>query len=198
MCASCAQRTLIGSIPRANILLYAELRKKQEENRKESTRRAARGTGGAAAQRHGAAAAASGVRRGVTAETRSAIRPPRVYRFDALRRWRRNGGGQGGRQRQTHVRCTPVASRARSSLMRPCGYGTVWLTTGARGRPPPRMHFSDPALMLLLSLAPWNASAALPGCRSPSQQLIDLSLAQQPLHAGLRLPPASRCFHLLG
>ena len=64
MCASCAQRTLIGSIPRANILLYAELRygKKQEENRKESTRRAARGTGGAAAQRHGAAAAASGVR----------------------------------------------------------------------------------------------------------------------------------------
>ena len=30
-----------------------------------------------------------------------------------------------------------LARAPRSSLMRPCGYGTVWLTTGARGRPPP-------------------------------------------------------------
>ena len=59
------------------------------------------------------------------------------------------------------------------------------VTTGERGRPP-RACILAAALMLLLSLAPWHASAAMPGCRSPSQQMIDPFRARQP-------PPCWAC-----
>jgi hypothetical protein len=86
---------------------------------------------------------------------------------------------------------------------------TVQCDQGRTRAPPACMHFSVPALMLLLSLAPWHASAAMPGCRSPSQQMIDPFRARQPppcwacvcpqrpgtLYGalGVRLPPAPWC-----
>ena len=195
MCASCAQRTLIGSVPRVQLIKNLTRRETIAKNRPAGPpgARGGRRPSGTGASRGGPAGA-----RRVTAETRSGS-ARRAYTDSTL--YGAGGVTEGDRG---EGKGKPMCPRRLARALKPDASMWLWHRVAhahhgrTRAPPPPRMHFSDPALMLLLSLAPWNASAALPGCRSPSQQLIDLSLAQQPLHAGLRLPPAPRCFHLLG